>query len=72
MKEERIVILREVYRAMERHPEGSGLHTADLARALGEVGKLDLYYLENKGLLYRKAGYLKLSAAGMDLVEEGA
>lgn len=64
-----MAILREVHRAMERHPDGAGLHSADLARTLGTVNKLDLYYLEDKGLLRRKAGYMKLSADGMDIVE---
>ena len=71
MKEERLAILREIHRAMEHHPEGSGLHVSDLTRTLGEIGKLDLYYLDDSGLIYRKSGYLKLSAAGMDIVEQG-
>ncbi len=70
MKPERITVLREVLRTMERHPNGQGLHEGDLKRRLGDVNALDLYYLSNAGLLYRKGGYLKLSAAGIDVAEQ--
>ena len=71
MRAERLTILHEIHREMERYPDGYGLHQRDLAQRLGGLGKLDLYYLEDKGLIYRKTNYLKLSAAGLDIVEEG-
>lgn len=70
MRPERVTILCEVLRAMQRHPQGLGLHEGDLTRILGELNALDLYYLSDAGLLYRKNGYLKLSARGMDAAQQ--
>lgn len=66
----RMTILREVLRTMECYPDGKGLHEGDLKRTLGKVNALDLYYLTDAGLMYRKGGYLKLSARGMDVAEQ--
>lgn len=68
----RLAILREIYRAMEAAPEGGGLLEPHLHTRLGDVSALDLYYLSNAGLLVRRKRYLKLSAAGMDIVEQGS
>jgi hypothetical protein len=70
MNAKRLTILREVLRAMQRHPQGRGLHEADLKQTLGGLDELDLYYLTDAALLYRQAGYLKLSARGMDVAEQ--
>lgn len=72
MKPERLAILREIYRAIKAFPRGPGLHRADLQRTPGEIGALDLYYPENAGLLKHQGSYLKLTASGMDAVEQGA
>ncbi len=70
MKPERMMILREVLSTMVCDPKGEGLCEEDLKRTLGKVNTLDLYYLADAGLLYRKGGYLKLSARGMDVAEQ--
>ncbi|MEX3555337.1 MAG: hypothetical protein VB131_01480 [Burkholderia gladioli] len=67
----RFAILHDVYRAMEVEPDGRGVLEPHLRAKLG-VNALDLYYLTNAGLLVRRKRYLKLSAAGMDIVEHGS
>jgi len=63
-------VLDTLYRERKVRPLGHGLFIGELETLFGAPLDFDVQYLVEKGLVSWSAGYLKLTAAGIDAVEE--
>lgn len=70
-KQIRQLILDAIYRYQESSAKGFGMSRSILKKQLGLEIDFDVEYLKDKGLLKEKGGFLKLTAAGIDEVEDG-
>lgn len=68
-KEIRQTILDAVYRHQESASKGFGLASSLLKKQIGVDIDFDVYYLKDKGLLKENGGLIKLTADGIDEVE---